>query len=442
MSRGEFNLKRGRRAGSLLAAGVLALLTAHARAIPFGATQGDTSLYGLGTYVHNVVFLQDDLLRDPDDILHPEDPTGTVIHFTEDELLAQRQHILDAADFWNNHPINQGFHPGARLNITVNFVNAGQPFTVADAGTPMGIDADIAGYADALAQIDPAYAGLSANPAARQFSHDTRVAAGADFAWTTFVRPLEPRTASAGLNGPNINAYLDSNTFVHAHEAAHIFGALDEYAPNNTNGHGGYLDVFNLNAELLPDGSPNPDHVPSIMSTFGLFNLSEPTIAQIGWRDTDADSIPDILDTLPRLFSNPSNPDPFAGVSVDLNAGTVTANLIAVVTPVESPSSQFPDATINTLERLQYRLERGTWIDLLPSDGTLGDALETYTLALTDLAPLTADGGLILDLRLTNSVGNTLNLTHTFGVPEPATITTLLPLLALSTTRTRRRVRA
>ncbi|MEM1097459.1 MAG: hypothetical protein AAGH92_01600 [Planctomycetota bacterium] len=120
----------------------------------------------MGHYVHNIVFVQDDVLRDLSEPQRlPTDasnPAAGLAHFTADDLADQRSHILAAADFWTG--LSDGLHhPNAQLEITLNFVNEGQPLTVDSWGAfaePQNRDADVESYADALAQIDPGYAGL------------------------------------------------------------------------------------------------------------------------------------------------------------------------------------------------------------------------------------------------------------------------------------------
>ncbi len=48
--------------------------------VPFGAeSRYDTAEHALGSHTLNVVFIQDDLLRHPSDVTHPESDSGQII---------------------------------------------------------------------------------------------------------------------------------------------------------------------------------------------------------------------------------------------------------------------------------------------------------------------------------------------------------------------------
>ncbi len=394
---------------------------------PYNATAlSDQSEYALGTYTMNVVFLQDNLLRDTANASHPVSPTGSVVHWTAAELLERRQRITDAAAFWSNASAAI-HHPGARLNIAVNFVNAGNPLTVAS----IGGEGDISPYGDALHLLNPAYSVTNDFNAVRQFNDDTRVSFNTNWAFTTFVKPFNGR-ASAYINGPLTNAFEDDPSWTYAHEMGHIFGALDEYAgAGNTAQRGGYLHALNTNAQRNSDGSANPDSIPALMRNANRYNLSQGTINQIGWTDTDNDTIPDILDTVPTLTANTAGTDPTLGLfQLDLDA---------VVTPMVSPDPGEGNYTINTLQSARYRVDDGGWQSLVPDDGLFGAYAESFTLSLSGLGT----AGFVVDVEVYNSVGNAAvrRFTHVV-IPEPALAIGLALVLPMAVLRRRSGLRA
>ena len=366
---------------------LLAISVSHGM-VPFGAeSRYDTAEYALGSHTLNVVFIQDDLLRDPIDVTHPESDSGRVIHWTDSELTTRRQRIVDAASYWTDESASR-HHPAAALNVSINWVNDGNPITVADIG---GNGSSI-GYDDALAQVDDQYANLGGSEATWRFNDDIRRRLGTNWASTVFVKPYNGR-ASAFLNGPYVNAYEDDSTWTHAHEYGHTFGAVDEYGSAQTDRRSGYLYAFNSNAANLPDGSPNPDSVPSVMRTRDNYSISDGALNQIGWTDSDNDSIPDILDTFPAL-------------SLDASASQASAGLLNVainteVSPLRSPDPNEGDYTINTITNVEYRLNDGDWEDVaLPS------SFGGYSASLELDIPGLASGAHAVDIRVFNSVDN------------------------------------
>jgi hypothetical protein len=364
--------------------------TASAADVPYGADPLlNTSEYGLGSYLWNIAFIQDNILRDPSDPTHPPDSGGQVIHWTQSELNVRMQRVNDAATFWNNQSAAR-HHPGARLNIQVNFLNGGQPLTIAD----IGGEGNSSGYDDALAQLDPSLAGLGASTAARRFARDTRETFDTNWAYTTFVKPYNGR-ASTLLNGPYSNGYEDDGAYTYAHESGHIFGARDEYGSASTDQRHGYLWLPNSNAVKLPDGSTNPASVPSLMRDANNWTLVQGSMDGFGWTDTDGDTIPDILDTFPTLLADDTASDPFEGVF------RLAAD--ARVTPLESPNPNKGDFTINTLTGAQFRVDGEEWLDLLPLDGLWGDYEESLAVEISALEPMVTHD---IDLRIFNSVDN------------------------------------
>lgn len=364
---------------------------------PFGTSDSNTSEYALGSYVWNVIFL--------------EDANET---FNASQLSTRKTRIMDAAAYWVNQSA-QRLHPGARLSIQVNFTNDGDPVMVDD------VHSQSNAYVQALNVVlnegDPVIFEPPTDPpifepmgepggepitvtsawsGSRLLNNMMRDEHDKNWSFTTFVRPFDGR-ASAFLGGPYTNAYLDDGSYTYAHEAGHIFGALDEYAGANpsTDERGGYLYTYNTNSALLPDGSNNPNSHAAIMRNFGNWTLSSGTLNAIGWRDTDGDTVPDILDTVPAMTTNGSH-------SIVGQGGEFHLTGNGDVTPLPSPHPNEGDYTINTLAKATYSINGGPEIEVPALDGAWGGYNESFQLDLTGLAP----GDYDLSFRLYNSVDN------------------------------------
>ena len=384
--------------------------------VPFGADSiSDTSEYALGSYTYNIIFLQDDHLRDLDDREHPkmsavdcETINCGPVHWTENMLDTRKARILEASSWWNEQSLNR-HHPAAQLEITVNFTNdvhnEGNPFTVDD----IGDEGSSVGFIDALSLIDSDYSDhTSYSTATKQFNDDTRRSENSHWAVTTFVKPYYGR-ASASMNGPYTRGYEDDPSWTYLHELGHVFGARDEYGSASTSSRSGYLYGYNTNAATLPDGSDNPDSVSAVMKTHGNHFISDGSNTTIGWLDTDDDTIPDILDTFPTVTTDDSGSLP--------STGFLQALIDATVTPLTSPDPYEGDFTINTLVSAQVRVAGGSWSDLPPIDSEFGDYVEAFQYEQYFSDP----GTYQIDFRVANSVGNyTDKALHFTTVPEPS----------------------
>ena len=165
-----------------------------------------------------------------------------------------------------------------------------------------------------------------------------------------------------------------------AHETGHIFWATDEYDGNNE--YSGYLNVMDN------EGSG------CLMDTCALC-LSSGTKGQIGWRDTDGDSILDIIDTNPDTNLIPYSPDPTTSTTL-----VYTGSAIVVPYPNNNPqiSCSGNDVTINTISNVEYRVNSGTWKNANPVDGTYDTYKEHFTMTIGPLTP----GTYTLDARAIN----------------------------------------
>ena len=342
--------------------------------VPYGAGYYDQSDYALGTYVWNIVFLETET--------NPWD-AGV--------LDARKNRINTAATFWEDKANQPGrFLDGIDwLDINVNFANGGVPLVLDD----VGAEGSSTFYDEALGLLDPSYDTGGPTSAARTYNAAMREQFGTNWSFTTFVRNFSGR-ASAFINGPYTNAYSDDPSGTYAHEVGHIFGALDEYnGASNTGARSGYLYTYNTNSLNHPDGSTNENSHNSIMRSTGSTVLSEGTINAIGWRDQDADQVPDILDTFPTL-SNLSVATP--------SVGTLSLEFDAVVSPLTSPSPGMGNYTVNTLASAEYRVNDGNWVALSPSGSSWGDYEVEMDFDITGLTEPVND----VEIRVYNSVTN------------------------------------
>ncbi len=381
---------------------------AHAER-PYGAGFYDTSEFALGTYVWNVVFTQSE---------------GSSSVWTQSKINTHKQRIRQAANWWEQKARDR-FLPGINwLDIQVNFATP----TVNDVAV-VAKSNDVYSYVDAVKMLDPSIRDTFWHAAVTDFNNNTRDAFGKNWAFTTFVSPWSSR-ASAYLNGPLTNAYNDDNWHTYKHEMAHIFGALDEYRDGSRNHTGevaGYLGAQNTNAAVHEDGSTNRSSHTSLMNTTNSTRFSYGALGGIGWWDRDNDQIPDILDTFPEIGSILTS-------ASATDTGSFFVSLLAEVDRLERTGIG-TDITINTLASARYRVDGGSWVDLLAADGDWGDYQESLNFEISGLSR----GNHLIDLELYNSVGNfTSEQFEINAVPEPAS----LVLLGLAATAFLHRRRA
>lgn len=159
--------------------------------------------------------------------------------------------------------------------------------------------------------VDDAMVALGYKPRGQlDFLNDLRKQKMTDWAFMIFMLDCCERTGSdfkssapgkralgyASLGGPLLvvpNKSIYSLEDLIAHEVGHIFYATDEYDGKSQTS--GYL------------GATETEHSGGLMDTLSRYPhvtrvfLSQGTKFQVGWRDTDNNGIPDILDTTPSV---------------------------------------------------------------------------------------------------------------------------------------------
>ncbi len=234
----------------------------------------------------------------------------------------------------------------------------------------------------------------------RDWEDYLRLAYGTDWVYTVFV--IDSSNDSDGcfsdgycaysyLGGPFCVMTYDNDGWginamdqVFAHETGHIFWATDEY--NGLTEYSGYLNASDV------EGSG------CLMDTDALA-LSSGTMLQVGWRDTDGDTVPDVLDTIPETWLYPYPEDPTSNTTLRYTGYSKDIPL-----PNQNPNPWDPgnDITINDIALVSYRVDGGSYLPGLPVDGNWSDETESFSFTTASLSP----GSHFIEAVAINSVNN------------------------------------
>jgi hypothetical protein len=388
---------------------------------PFGSLDRDQSAYALGSFAMNIIFVESNGVVDTNQE-----------NWTPEQLTNMHVEIGQTAAYWES--LTAAYHPNAQLDITVNYVNGGVPLeTRYEPINRPGVSSSPLWMNDVMDTLG--YSNANSNTNTRDFNNAQRDLLGTHWAATVYVvndavdsnhKFTDNYFAFSIYGGPYVVTTYNNNGWgvdrydrVLSHELGHVFFALDEYysSGSRTTDRSGYLNGSNGNAERNGVGArvtpPQPD---ALMLNITL-DPSEFTSVQVGHVDTDNDTIPDILDTIPNFFGSDAASDADAGIFSFSGSGSVRpkANLNPKVW-AESGARM----TINTIDGGSYNLDGLGWIDFPAADGAWGDYSESIELDLLGL-----DVGLhTIDLRITNSVGNhsAVDSYELFVTPEPGTL--------------------
>ncbi|MDY7041728.1 MAG: fibronectin type III domain-containing protein [Chloroflexota bacterium] len=244
----------------------------------------------------------------------------------------------------------------------------------------------------------------------RDYNNDLRQAYGTDWAFTIFVVDSSNDSdnyfsdgyfAYAYLGGPftvmtyGNNGYGPSNMdAVTAHEMGHIFLALDQYssARQPCTRQAGYLSVENQNSLYGGCSSNESSIMRGQVSPYRQGAVDLYARGQIGWWDTNANGVLDPLDTDPQVSLNTHMPNPTEETTL-----TYTGSVVDI--PWDSPTR--PDATINTIESVEYRVNEGAWQLAAATDGAFDGASEDFTFTVSGLT----EGRYNIEVRAINSAG-------------------------------------
>ncbi|MAE67726.1 MAG: hypothetical protein CMJ18_26015 [Phycisphaeraceae bacterium] len=336
-------------------------------AVPFGADFRDGSEYMLGSAAVTVVLIESDGAIDAD-----------AETWTPDEIAHVRDAIGEGLAWWPA-ALERAF-PGSGddLRFVVDWAHLESPVASAyepvqrrhtDEGLWIGSFLDSVG-ADRTTDL---------HTDMRRFNHAQRVAHGTNWAFTIFVvdssadldgRFADQHFAYAYHGGPYLVMTYDNGPWgaesmaqVTAHEAGHLFYALDEYEDGESHWMtAGYLGARNHNGARH---HPNPDErVPSLFAepslqdqAFAEHVLSPSAMEIIGWRDADANGRFDLFDVVPALTGSGR---------FDLAERVYRFDGSSRVGAHENhnPRGRGRAMTIDAIDLVQHRTNGGSWIDV------------------------------------------------------------------------------
>lgn len=349
-----------------------------------GPTRYEPSAFLAGRVVVQVLFVESDGGAEPS----TED-------WTPEQIAAIEGHVRASLDWWAARVPN--------ANVSFDLISQVAPSRYEPIGHTLNEESLWIG--DALARLG--YAGVNHFDRAYAAADALRRAKGADWATTIFIANSAADTdgrfadgyfAYAYVGGPFLVLTSDAGPYgvsrmapVFAHELGHIFGALDQYASAGTlcTQRSGYLAIPTTNSQANNCGTRESSIMLEPLSAYAGGTVDASALGQVGYRDSDSDSIPDPLDTVPALQASFAQPQ---------GGGRPVVTGLATDQPY--PSSFDTPTTVNTIALIEYRVDGGAWIALPAMDSSYDSALEKIGGSL----PL-YDGTHTVELRAVNSVG-------------------------------------
>lgn len=193
-------------------------------------------------------------------------------------------------------------------------------------------------------------------------------------------------SANAFLGGPRWQAsatyasLLPNVNITTSHETGHIFWALDQYQsacqPFGCAYKTGYLNVENQNCDATPVCATD---VASVMRA-GISGIDQYGSWQLGWKDSDVDGIPDVVDytsTGPGVSLNVYTPDPTTNKTLAYSGSGSVGPAVDNQNPFYSGAGQ--DILISSVKvsNAQYKVDSGSWSNASPSDGLFDSQSES-----------------------------------------------------------------
>ena len=323
--------------------------------LPFGAAAEDTGEFMLGDVLVTAVLLESDGSLDE----NSED-------WTANQRETIRQRVTEGTQWWSELLDQQN---------SVHELSFQYDFTYLESPVQTGYEAINRPSNDFLLWIEDFFETVEVSSHGTfsdrilEFNHHQRLVHGTDWAFTIFIVDVDNdpdnRFDPAG-SFSRAFAYAGGRFFVTtserpastiAHETAHMFWALDEYANGASyNDHRGYYNTQNLNARK---DNPQPElRVKSLLEShltaYAEYAVSPSAMEMIGWKDSDGNGVFDLLDVSHQLTIN--------GV-FDADADRYSVVGSSQVTPLENqnPAGNGNDITLNEISRIEVRFDDSAW---------------------------------------------------------------------------------
>lgn len=326
-------------------------------AVPLGAQPLDTGEFMLGDVAVSVVFFESNGTQD-----------ANTENWNETHRNAVKQRIEEGLAWWQETlALQSSVH---ELNFVIDYQYADNPIpTAVEPIARAANESEIAVWiGDFLDHVGAERSSRIDNDI-RLYNHQQRLAHETNWAFTIFVinaeqdadgmfayAPNKPRQAFSIAGGAFMALPSGRPASTIAHEAAHQFWAMDEYAGSDYHATRGYYNTQNTNSV-----SGNPDPVTSLLSHATSLHLayvahtsSPASFESIGWKDSDGDGLFDVFD-VPLQFSATAGIDPGTGLLRVVGEGAVG------VLPNQNSWGLQNSITINQLSHIEFRIDGGDW---------------------------------------------------------------------------------
>ncbi|MFN0117895.1 MAG: hypothetical protein ACKVQC_06355 [Elusimicrobiota bacterium] len=243
--------------------------------------------------------------------------------------------------------------------------------------------------------------------ATRNFNNALRDEYGTNWAFTIFIvdslndtngKFADGLFAYAYLGGPFLVMTYDNNGYgitnmdvVAAHETGHIFNALDQYAgassPNDFSI--GYFQTINGNHSY----SSTANEPSSIMRGGIRWGLDSWAKQMVGWRDSNNNNLDDLIDPQPtfQLSSSPSQ----SGNGNNSFSGAASVSVLP-----RQGNTQGKGLTLDTVSKVEYKINNNDWQQAVPADGIFDSAQESFQINIPASTTLGAQNVQASDLTL------------------------------------------
>ncbi len=378
-------------------------LDAGSGTTPIPVIDRNTTPFATGTIVVSIILPESNGVADPS----TED-------WTEDSIVEAYEKVQTALESFSRT------EPNANLNFILHYesspIKGGLVGTV-DSDYEFGKHAEYTDYAGEMMATAPMLARLVGHPvtvdqvwdASYEYLNNLRTQYKADGAYYIKIAANQNGTAGlrahAWINGPWTTLSSDYGWTTFMHESGHIFGALDEYCPDQcqpASAQQGYLGMINANATQRPGGDGINGGQGEDMSSLMTANVPDTvqgyTRGAWGWLDTDGDGILDVRDTFPK-----------SALTATVSGANV--RLTGTITDVPVTRMYGDGASFNKITSLEYRAA-STPTTGTPSTSTAPWMAVPVTTTVRGVAAVDLDlgafpkGAQSIEVRAVSSVGN------------------------------------